>query len=83
MNAYVAEVQTRLLAKKIGNKKEFLRDILKEVRIRENDIVLTYKINLCPSDVPPRAKGKDSRKEFFTLCDLVVAAGLEPAASCM
>jgi hypothetical protein len=46
MGAFVREMQERLKAKKIGYKMEFLREIIKEVRVRGREITLTYKIPL-------------------------------------
>jgi hypothetical protein len=41
---HIREVQLRLRQEKIGYKKEFLREILKEVRVRGNEVSLTYKL---------------------------------------
>ena len=41
MDEYIRAMQIRLRAKKIGYKKEFLREILQEVRVRGNDVRLT------------------------------------------
>jgi hypothetical protein len=66
MDEYIRAMQIRLRAKKIGYKKEFLREILKEVRVRGNDVRT------------PRSDGKQPRKEeFFTLYHLV-----EPMGQC-
>jgi hypothetical protein len=63
MDEYIRAMQIRLRAKKIGYKKEFLREILKEVRVRGNDVRT------------PRSDAKQPRKEeFFTLYHLVEAA---------
>ena len=66
--------------KKIGYKKEFLREILKEVRVRGNEVRLTYKPPMTvrtplPEDANPR------REEFFTLYQMVEPMGVEPTAS--
>jgi len=37
-------MQRRLREKKTGYKKEFLREVLKEVRIRGNAVRMTYKL---------------------------------------
>jgi site-specific DNA recombinase len=79
MNTYIREIQERLRAKKIGYKKEFLREIIKEVRVKGREITLTYKIPLAPKN----PSGEGSGGEFFTVLHLVVAAGLEPATSRM
>jgi hypothetical protein len=52
--------------KKIGAKREFLQELLKEVRVRGSEITLTYKL-------PLRA----SESRFFTLLRLVGPPGLE------
>jgi hypothetical protein len=65
--------------KKIGYNKEFLREIIKEVRVRGKEIILTYKIPL----VPKKTTGENPGGGFFTVSHLVVAAGLEPATSRM
>ena len=36
-------VQTRLRATKVGYRKELVREILKEVRVRGNEVQLTYR----------------------------------------
>ena len=41
MNTYIREIQERLRTKKIGYKKEFLREIIKEVRVKGREITLT------------------------------------------
>ena len=80
MDQYIREMQVRLRAKKIGYKKEFLREILKEVRVRGNDVRLTYKLPMTVRT--PRSDGKQPRKEeFFTLYQMVEPMGVEPTAS--
>jgi len=79
MIAYVREIQTRLKAKKAGYKKEFLREIIKEVRVRGREITLTYKIPLRPTKLSLGAKDRG----FFTASGMVVAVGLEPTTSRM
>jgi hypothetical protein len=75
--AYIQEMQERLRAKKIGYKREFLREVIKEVRVRGKEITLTYKIPL------PSQKLSLEKNEFFTLSQMVVAVGLEPTTSRM
>ena len=70
MDAYVAEMRRRLAAKQIGAKREFLQEVVKEVRVRGSNITLTYKL-------PLRA----SEGRFFTPLRLVGPPGLEPAMS--
>ena len=67
MDAYVAEMQRRLAVKQIGSKREFLQEVLKEVRVRGSNISLTYKLPL-----------RTSEGRFFTLLRLVGPPGLEP-----
>ena len=78
MASYIREMQERLRAKKLGYKKEFLREIIKEVRVRGSEITLTYKIPLSPKE-----RIDTGREEFFTLSKMVVAVGLEPTTSRM
>jgi hypothetical protein len=74
MKTYIKEMQARLAARQIGSKKEFLREIVKEVRIRGSEIVLTYKLPL-----QPRTQDSSRRKEgFFTVLGLVGPPGFEP-----
>jgi hypothetical protein len=79
MNAYIQEMQERLRAKKIGYTREFLREIIKEVRVRGKEIILIYKIPLTAS----KASCEGRAGKFFTVLQMVVAAGLEPATSRM
>ena len=67
MDAYLAEMQRRLLAKQIGAKKEFLQEVVKEVRVRGDDFTITYKLPV-----------KTSEGKFFTLLGLVGPPGFEP-----
>jgi hypothetical protein len=48
--AYVAEMRRRLVAKQIGAKREFLKEVINEVRVRGNDIALTSKLPLRASE---------------------------------
>jgi site-specific DNA recombinase len=70
MDAYVAEMQRRLVAKQIGAKREFLKEVIKEVRVRGSNITLTYKL-------PLRA----SEGRFFTPSKLVGPPGFEPGTN--
>jgi hypothetical protein len=73
MYEYIRTMQVRLRAKKIGYKKEFLREILNEVKVRGNDVRLTYRLPMTVRT--PRSDGKKPQKEeFFTLSHLVEAA---------
>jgi hypothetical protein len=56
-------MQERLRTKKIGYKKEFLREIIKEVRVKGSEISLTYRIPLAPKN--PSGEGRGG--EFFTV----------------
>src|SRR5262249_42347535 len=73
MNNYIREMQERLRTKKIGYKKEFLREIIKEVRVKGREISLTYKLPLTK-----KPSGGGNGGKFFTVLQMVVAAGLEP-----
>ena len=44
MSDYIREMQRRLREKKIGYKREFLREILKEVSVRGHTVTLTYRL---------------------------------------
>ena len=70
MDAYLAEMQRRLLAKQIGAKKEFLQEVVKEVRVRGDNFTITYKLPL-----------KTSEGRFFTLLGLVGPPGFEPGTN--
>ena len=70
MDAYFADLQRRLATKQIGAKREFLQEVLKEVRVRGSNITLTYKLPL-----------RTSEKQFFTPLRLVELMGVEPTAS--
>jgi len=71
MNNYVREMQERLRTKKIGNKKEFLREIIKEVRVKGREITLTYKLPLTK-----KPSGGGNGGEFFTVLQMVEAGGI-------
>ena len=59
MNEYVRQMQMRLRQKNIGFKKEFIREILKEVRVKGNAVRLTYKLPMTVR-TPPSKSGKPS-----------------------
>ena len=80
MDEYIREMQKRLKEKKLGYKKEFLREILKEVRIRGTAITLTYKLPMTLR-TPRSADTKPRAREFFTVYQLVELMGVEPTAS--
>jgi hypothetical protein len=80
MDEYVRQIQMRLRAKKIGHKKEFLREILKEVRVRGNAIRLTYKLPMTVR-TPPSEGANPRTGEFFTLYQMVEPMGVEPTTS--
>jgi hypothetical protein len=66
--------------KKIGYGKEFIREILKEVRVRGDAVRLTYKLPMTVRTPP--SKGVTPRTgEFFTLYQMVELMGVEPTAS--
>jgi len=80
MNDYIRKMQLRLREKKIGYKKEFLREILKEVRVRGNSVRLIYRLPMTVRTPP--SEGADPRTgEFFTLYQMVEPMGVEPTAS--
>ena len=66
-------MQMRLRQKNIGFKKEFIREILKEVRVKGNAVRLTYKLPMTVRTPPPEG-GNARKEEFFTLYHLVEAA---------
>ena len=80
MAAFIKQMQERLRDKKIGYKKEFLKEIIKEVRVRGKEITLTYIIPLTPKR---QTTDQNPGKKFFTVSHLVVAEGLEPPTSRM
>jgi hypothetical protein len=69
MAGFVKQMQARLIDKQIGYNKEFLIEIIKEVRIRGEDVILTYKIPLAPR----KTTGENPRDEFFTVQQFVEA----------
>jgi hypothetical protein len=73
MNNYIREMQERLRTNKIGYKKEFLREIIKEVRVKGREITLTYRLPIAKKPSSGANGG-----EFFTLLQMVEAGGIEP-----
>ena len=73
INEYVRQMQMRLRQKNIGFKKEFIREILKEVRVKGNAVRLTYKLPMTVR-TPPSKSGNPRTGEFFTLYQMVEAA---------
>ena len=80
MDEYIREIQIRLREKKIGYKKEFLREILKEVRVRGKEVKLTYRLPMTVK-TPPSNGINPRTGEFFTLYQLVEPKGIEPSTS--
>jgi hypothetical protein len=75
MNNYIRELQFRLREKKNGYKKEFLREILKKVRVRGNAVRLIYELPMTVRTPP--SDGIDPRTgEFFTLYQMVEPMGV-------
>jgi site-specific DNA recombinase len=70
MDSYIGEMRRRLVAKQIGAKREFLQELIKEVRVRGNSVTLTYKLPLSPVEC-----------EFFTRLKLVGPPGFEPGTN--
>src|ERR1051325_7785822 len=77
IGVFVGCMQTRLRENKIGHKKEFLREIVKEVRINGDKLTLTYKLPITQKTPGSGSEGSGNQ-EFFTLCHLVEAGGIEP-----
>jgi hypothetical protein len=67
MSAYIREMQARLKSNKIGYKKEFLKEIIKEVRVRGREITLSYRIPLNP----PKSSVGTPRGGFLTVSGMV------------
>jgi site-specific DNA recombinase len=74
MNTYVQTMQARLKAKNVGHKREFLRELLREVKIEGDKITLSYRLPL-EIESPP-SSGREPKKKFFTVCQLVEAGGI-------
>ena len=66
--------------RKIGYKREFLREILNEVRVKGNAVRLTYKLPMTVR-TPPSESINPRTGEFFTLYQMVEPMGVEPTAS--
>ena len=80
IDRYIEEVRLRLRQKKIAYKKEFLREILKEVSVRGQEVKLTYKLPMTVRT--PRSEAETSQtEEFFTLYQMVELIGIEPTTS--
>ena len=78
MRAHIKEMQKRLKERAVGSKREFLKEIIREVRSAAK-ITLTYRLPWAPATVSK----KDKSGRFFTLANMVVAVGLEPTTSRM
>ena len=46
MGNFIKELQQRLKDKAIGSKREFLKEIIREVRVRGKEITLSYRLPL-------------------------------------
>ena len=79
MDNYIKEMQKRIKEKAIGSQREFLKEVIKQVRVRGKEITLTYRLPWAPASVSK----KDESGRFFTLSKMVVAVGLEPTTSRM
>ena len=53
---------------------------MREVRVREKAIQLTYKLPMATRTPPPEGKNSQAG-EFLSLCNLVELMGVEPTAS--
>ena len=66
MNIYIREMQERLRTKKIGYKKEFLREMIrKKSRVKGREITLTYKL-----PIAKKPSGGGNGGEFFKLLQM-------------
>ena len=80
MKNYIGAMQERLRVRKLGAKKEFLREMVKEIRVRDKAIQLTYRLPMVTRTSP--SEGKTFREgEFLSLCNLVEPMGVEPTTS--
>jgi hypothetical protein len=80
MDEYIRQIQMRLRATKTGYRKEFIRETLKEVRVKGSEVRLTNKLPMTVRTPPP--EGENPRTgEFFTLYQMVEPMGVEPTAS--
>ena len=77
MGSYIKEMQARLREKNIGYKKEFLREILREIRVSGKEISLTYRLPLTAQE-PVSLNSDKARKQFFTGLRMVGPPGFEP-----
>ena len=77
MDAYIDEMRRRLVAKQVGAKKEFLQEVIKEVRVcGGSNFTLTYKL---PSD--RLTEGSLHRREWWAHLDSNQGpTGYEPVA---
>jgi hypothetical protein len=73
MGAFIQQMQAKLLEKKIGQKQEFIKEIVHEVRIRGREATLTYKLPLQSKNA-----SEASGEGFLTPLKLVGPPGLEP-----
>jgi site-specific DNA recombinase len=70
MDGFINIMQAWLKEKRVGYKREFLRDLLKEVRVDGDKVTLTYRL---PLDIEAPLGGGKRKKTFFTVLDLVEA----------
>ena len=70
MGSYIKELQARLREKNIGYKKEFLREILREIRVSGKEISLTYRLPLTAQE-PVSLNSDKAREQFFTRLKMV------------
>ena len=70
MDAYITALRRRLAERQLGAKREFLQELVKEVRVRGDNVTLTYKLPLAPAEC-----------KFFTPLRLVGPPGLEPGTN--
>lgn len=50
-DTYIKEMQKRPREQAVGSKKEFMKKIIREVRVRGKDITLTYRLLLAPANI--------------------------------
>jgi hypothetical protein len=63
MDSYIKEVQKRLREKAIFAKREFLTEIVKEIRVRDKQVTVTYRLPWTPQVLPQI----DRTGRFFTV----------------
>ena len=80
MRAYIEAMRECLRNRKFGAKREFLREIVKEVRVREKTIEVNYRLPMRARTSPSEGE-TSSEGEFLSLCNLVEPMGVEPTAS--